>query len=351
VIDVPRFCCGRDFIRKMKEEKMSGKHKIVFCFNPIYVPQEVIEISKRELPDAFEAIPIEKDIPKEKKLGLYEQADFLMLFSADPTPEEFEAMKKVRLIQLLSAGYNKFDIKTANRMKIPVANNHGNYVAVAEFTIMLILALLRKLPLHAATTKNGKWLEHSLMTELCEMAGRTLGLVGLGHVGREVAKRARGFDTKILYYDIQRLNPEEEKKLGVEFILFEELLEKSDIISLHLALTPQSRGLIGKKEFERMKPTVFLINTARGEIVDQKELYRVLFSRRIAGAAIDVFAREPVDPNEPLLLLDNVIATPHMAGATLDTWKRRLQIAYRNFLLVVSNQDPLHIVNPGFGRT
>jgi len=312
------------------------------------VPRDVVETAESDLPDGFNLTSIEKETPKEKKLRLYEEADFLMLFSADPTPEEFGSLKRIKLIQLLSAGYNKFDMVTANRLKIPVANNHGNCIAVAEFTILFMLALLKKFPLHVGTTKSGRWLEHRLMTELGEMAGRTLGLIGFGHVGREVARRAVGFDMKVLYHDIHRLSEEEEKSLGVQFVSFDDILEKSDIISLHLALTPQTRNLIGRKELERMKPGAYLVNTARGEIVDQKELYRALYSRRMAGAAIDVFPMEPVDPNDPLLLLDNLIVTPHMAGATLDTWKRRLNISYQNFLRVVSNQTPKHIVNQGF---
>ncbi len=327
---------------------MEEKHTIVFCYDPTYVTQEVADAAIRDLPEGFDLIAIEKDIPQQEKLDIYKSADFLMEFSADPTPEEFEALEKVKFIQLLSAGYNRFDMETANKKRIPVANNHGNCVAVAEFTILLILALLRKLPLHYLTTKNGKWLEHNLMLEQGELAGRTLGLVGLGYVGKEVAKRAKGFETSLLYYDIIRLTPEEEEELGVEFTPLEDLLKKSDIISLHLALTEQSKGLISKKEFELMKPTAFLINTARGGVVDQNELYRALSYRKIAGAALDVTTPEPPDPNDPLLLLDNIIMTPHMAGGTIDTWSRRIQIAFDNFQRIVENQPPKFVVNPNF---
>jgi phosphoglycerate dehydrogenase-like enzyme len=330
------------------EEGMDKEHQIVFCFNPVYVTQEVVDLARIELPEGFRVTSIEKDIPRQEKLSLYERADFLMLFSADPTPEEFEALKSVKLIQLLSAGYNKFDMITANRMRIPVANNHGNSIAVAEFTLLLMLALLKKLPIHHQTTRNGRWLEHRLMAELGELAGRTLGLVGLGHVGKEVAKRARSFDLSLVYYDIRRLSGEEEKDLGVQFLSLDELLTRSDIISLHAALTPQTKGLIGRKEFDLMKRTAILINTSRGEVVDQTELYRRLAGRRIAGAALDVFSSEPPHPDDPLFLLDNVIVTPHMAGATLDTWARRLRISYKNFQRIRNNQPAEFIVNPGF---
>lgn len=327
---------------------MEEKSTIVFCFNPVYVPPQVIDVAKLNLPDGFELIAIERDISQEKKLKIYERADFLMEFSANPNPQEFEALKRVRLIQLLSAGYNKFDMKTANKKKIPVANNHGNCVAVAEFTLLLILALLRKLTVHHNTTKSGRWLEHNLMVEMGELAGRTLGIIGMGFVGQEVAKRAKGFRPIILYTDVRRLVPEQEKELDARFVLLEELLREADIISLNLALTPQSKGLIGKNEFEMMKPTAYLINAARAEIVDQDALYWALYHRKIAGAAIDVYPQEPPDPNSPLFLLDNVIFTPHMAGASLDTWARRIQIAYQNFQRILAGQRAQFIVNPGF---
>jgi phosphoglycerate dehydrogenase-like enzyme len=327
---------------------MEGKRTVVFAFNPIYVPQQVIDVAEKNLPDGYELIAIKKDTPQEEKLPIYEKADFLMEFSADPTPEEFEALKKVKLIQLLSAGYNRFDMKTANKKRIPVANNHGNCIAVAEFTVLLTLALLRKLPVHHNTTKSGKWLEHNLMLEMGELAGRTFGIVGMGFVGREVALRIKGFESTVLYTDIRRLTPEQERELSVKFVPLERLLKESDFISLNLALTPQSKGLIGEKEFEMMKPSAFLINTARAGIVDQDALYWALYQRKIAGAAIDVYAQEPPDPNSPLFLLDNVIFTPHMAGASLDTWARRIHIAYENFQRVVDGQSAHFVVNPGF---
>ncbi len=327
---------------------MENEHCLVFCFDPVYVTEEVVEIARRELPPGFRLAAIEKDHPRQEKLALYNQADFLMLFSAEPDSEEFKALEKVQLIQLLSAGYNKFDLKTANRMKIPVANNHGNCVAVAEFTIMLILALLKKLPVHYETTRRGLWLEHRLMADLGELAGRTVGLVGMGYVGGEVVRRLKGFECLLLYNDIRRLPEAEEAKFGVRFSQLAELLGASDIICLHAALTPQTKGLIGRREFDLMKRTALLVNTSRGELVDQNELRRRLSGRLIAGAALDVFSPEPPLRDDPLLLLDNLIVTPHMAGATLDTWTRRIRISYENFLRLRDHQPAEFIVNPGF---
>jgi phosphoglycerate dehydrogenase-like enzyme len=330
------------------DTNMEKKYTIVFCFNPAYVPQEVIDVAQRSLPDGFELIAIERDYPLEEKLEIYEKADFLMEFSADPTPEEFEALKKVRLIQLLSAGYNKFNMLIANQKKIPVANNHGNCIAVAEFILLLILALLRKLPVHHNTTKDGRWLEHNLMVEMGELAGRTAGIIGMGFVGREVARRIRSFDANVIYTDILRLSSDQEDALGVKFVPLEVLLKEADIITLNLALTPQSKNLIGHGEFEMMKRTALLINTARAGVVDQDAFYKALYSRRIVGAAIDVYPQEPPDPNDPIFLLDNVIFTPHMAGASLDTWARRIKIGYDNFQKVITGNPAEFIVNPDF---
>jgi len=327
---------------------MNEVYEIVFCFSPVYVTKEVIELAHRELPEGFRLATIEKQTPAAEKLALYSRADFLMLFSADPTPDEFAVLNKVKLIQLLSAGYNKFDMASANRMMIPVANNHGNSIAVAESTILLMLALLKKLPVHHETTRRGQWLEHRLMPQLGELAGRTVGLIGMGHVGREVASRVGSFEASVIYYDIRRLSEEDERALCVRYVSLDELFATADIISIHTALTLQTRGLIGRKEFDLMKKTALLVNTSRGEIVNQHELYLRLSERKIAGAALDVFDPEPPSPNDPLLLLDNIILTPHMAGATLDTWARRLRISYKNFQRVANGQEAQFIVNPGF---
>jgi phosphoglycerate dehydrogenase-like enzyme len=327
---------------------MNEVYEIVFCYSPFYVTKEVIELARRELPEGFRLATIEKQTPAAEKLALYSRADFLMLFSADPTPEEFAGLHKVKLIQLLSAGYNKFDMVSANRMRIPVANNHGNSIAVAESTILLMLALLKKLPVHHETTRSGQWLEHRLMPQLGELAGRTVGLIGMGHVGREVAFRVRSFEASVIYYDVRRLREEEERTIGLRYVSLDELLATADVISIHSALTLQTRGLIGAREFNLMKKTAFLINTSRGEIVDQNELCKRLIARKIGGAALDVFDPEPPAPDDPLLLLDNVILTPHMAGATLDTWARRLRISYQNFQRIVNGKEAQFIVNPDF---
>ena len=236
----------------------------------------------------------------------------------------------------------------ANQKRIPVANNHGNSIAVAEFTVLLVLALLRKLPVHHNTTKGGRWLEHNLMVEMGELAGRTVGIVGMGFVGRAVAQRIKGFEANLVYTDIRQLSSDQEEALGLTFVSLEELLKQADIITLNLSLTSESKNLIGPKEFEMMKKTAFLINTARAGIVDQDALYRALYSREIAGAAIDVYPQEPPDPNNPMFLLDNVIFTPHMAGASLDTWGRRIRIGYDNFRKIVAGKPADFVVNPDF---
>lgn len=327
---------------------MRSKDLVVFGYSPAYVTPEIVELARAELPEGLELAPVAKATPVSEKLMWYERADFLMLFSADPTPEEFGAMKKVRLIQLLSAGYNKFDMATANALRIPVANNHGNAIAVAESAVLLMLALLKKLPAHHEATRSGQWLEHSLIIQLGELAGKIVGLVGMGHVGREVARRVRGFDASVIYHDIRRLSGAEETALGVRFVPLDELLASADIISIHAALTPQTGHLIGPRAFDLMKRTAYLINTSRGEVVDQGELFRRLADRRIAGAAIDVFDPEPPRPDDPLLRLENIIVTPHMAGATIDTWARRIRISYENFERIRDGRKAEFIVNPGF---
>src|SRR5262249_49492564 len=173
----------------------------------------------------------------------------------------------------------------------------------------------------------------------------TLGIVGLGRIGAEVAKRARGFDMRILYSARSR-RPEQERELGVEFVPLDELLRRSDFVSIHTPLTEETRGLIGERELAPMKPTAFLINTARGPIVDQRALTAALQARRIGGAGLDVFEEEPISPDDPLLALDNVVVLPHIGSASTATRGKMARMAAENCLAVLEGRRPANPVNP-----
>ena len=180
-----------------------------------------------------------------------------------------------------------------------------------------------------------------------DIHGATLGIIGLGRIGAEVTKRAKGFSMKVLYHDEVRRNVEEERQLGVEYVPERsKLLSNADFISVHVPLTPETYHLIGEAEFALMKPTAVLVNTSRGPVVDQKALYEALKSRRIFAAAIDVTEVEPISPDDPLLTLDNIVITPHIASASFTTRTRMAIMAAENLIAGLGGQIPPHCANP-----
>ena len=197
-------------------------------------------------------------------------------------------------------------------------------------------------------TRKGRWKTWGPMILLGQdIHHATLGIIGLGRIGAELAKRAKGFNMKVLYYDEIRRSEEEERQLGVEYVSkLPKLLSGADFISIHVPLLPQTHHLIGAAEFAMMKPTAVFINTSRGPIVDQKALYEALKSGQIFAAAIDVTEVEPISPDDPLLTLDNVIITPHIGSASFTTRKNMALIAAENLLAGLHGETPPNCVNP-----
>ncbi|RLG39492.1 MAG: D-glycerate dehydrogenase, partial [Thermoproteota archaeon] len=189
-----------------------------------------------------------------------------------------------------------------------------------------------------------------------DVYGATLGIVGLGRIGSAVARRAKGFNMRVIYYDVVR-REDLEKELGIEYVSLDKLLEESDYVSLHTPLTPQTYHLIGEEQLKKMKKTAFLINTARGKVVDQKALYKALKEGWIAGAGLDVFEQEPISPDDPLLELDNVVLAPHAASASYETRSRMAEMVADNLIAFLKGEVPPNLVNkdvvnvrpPGFG--
>jgi glyoxylate reductase/D-3-phosphoglycerate dehydrogenase len=180
--------------------------------------------------------------------------------------------------------------------------------------------------------------------DIYELEGKTVGLVGLGNIGRQVARRVKAFDAQVIYYDAFRLSPEEEGKLGVQYVPLNTLLETADIVSLHVPLNESTRHMIDAQAFGRMKPKAILINTCRGEVVDERALIEALQHGRILAAGLDTQAKEPSDPNNPLLRLPNVTLTPHSAGPTVDSFRKRFHNGYVNVQRVARGQPPLWVI-------
>ncbi len=256
----------------------------------------------------------------------------------------FETGPKLKLIQLLSAGYDRADIGSARKAGVPICNNGGaNAVAVSEHAILLMLAVSRKLVYQHRTVTAGNWRGNST-PELHELRGRTLGIVGLGMIGKKTARLAKAFGMEVLYYDIARLTEDQEDALGVRFRLMNEMLREADVVTLHTPLNASTRHLIGAEELTLMKETAIIVNTARGPVIDEAALHAALTSGGIAAAGLDVLDQEPPEPDNPLFGLDNVILTAHMAGPTFESNKARVRNAFDNVQRVARGGAPLWVV-------
>src|SRR5512132_239802 len=230
-------------------------------FSPKF-PKPVFDIAVEMTPPGFELVPVDSMTPQ--FLEAAKDAEYFMGFGRNPLSHDFYAAgKKMKLVQLISAGYNTLDLEAARKAHVPVANNGGaNSVAVAEHAVMLILSTMKKLHWQHNNVTAGKWRVGDFAeTRLYELEGKTVGIVGLGNIGKKVARRLRGFECKIVYYDIIRLPEHEEDALGVRYVLFDELLTISDVVTLHTPLTSLTQNMISETQLNMMKPTAVLVNT------------------------------------------------------------------------------------------
>lgn len=276
-------------------------------------------------------------------------ADILLSTAFTPvTGSMLATATRLRLIQVAGVGVDHIDLDAAQKLGIAVANVAGaNAASVAEHVVMAVLALLRGLiPAHVGL-REGRWTLPQWMASARELAGRTVGILGMGRIGREVASRLLPFQAALLYHDVRRLPAGDEDALGVTYVDFDVLVSTSDILTLHLPLTPQTRGIIGKDQLARTKRGALLVNTARAELVDESALVAALESGQLGGAAIDVFAPEPPPPDHPLLRLPNVVLTPHGAGVTAEAQERIAQGAIANILRFLDGHPLADVVVEG----
>jgi phosphoglycerate dehydrogenase-like enzyme len=316
--------------------------KIVFSPK---MPGPIMDRAREMVPDGFQLVVIEQG--SAEFAGAMADAEYFMGFARlGLGPEFYRAAPKLKLVQLISAGYDRCDLEAARKARVPIANNGGaNSVAVAEHTIMLMLAAARRMAWHHHNVVNGKWRVGDFASHpLYELEGKTLGIVGLGTIGKKVARRAAGFGLRIIYYDVVRLTEDAEDALGVRFVLLPELLRRSDIVTLHVPLNPQTHHLISTPELAMMKPGAILVNTCRGPVVDEQALHVALTGGRLAAAGLDVMVEEPPAANHPLFELENIVITPHMAGPTWENWPKAFRNAFDNIQRVARGQAPLWVV-------
>jgi phosphoglycerate dehydrogenase-like enzyme len=250
------------------------------------------------------------------------------------------------LVQFQGVGYVDSAVIEARQHGVPVAiTPEGTCLGVAEHTILLILALYKHLIEAHNALSEGKWIHNRLRYTSYFLYGKVLGIVGLGRIGMDVVQRARGFEpVRIVYYDLFRKSPEEEARLGVEYLELDELLRTADIVSLHVFLSDKSRGMIGERALGLMKSSAILINTSRGAVVDEAALYIALKDRRIWGAGLDAWTEEPTAPDNPITRLDNVVCSPHMATGTVDADRMKFEAAIANYRRVLRGEQPINVV-------
>ena len=307
-------------------------------------PEVILTMAKAMTPAGFELVVADPGTPE--FIQAAGDAEYYLGLARRMGGEFFRSAPHLKLVQLLSAGYDHVDVEAARKAQVPVSNNGGaNALAVAEHTIMLILAVLKRVVQFHNSVAAGKWrMGNPADVRVYEMGNRTLGIVGLGNIGKKVARRARAFDTKVQYYDIRRLSEADEDALGVRFVLFDELLRTSDILSLHVPLDDSTRNLIGPRELSLMKREAIVVNTCRGPVIDENALYDALKADRIAGAGLDVMVEEPPKPDHPLLSLPNVTLTPHSAGPTWENWTARFRNGFDNIQRVAAGRAPLWVI-------
>ncbi|MPZ21074.1 MAG: dehydrogenase [Luteitalea sp.] len=326
----------------------------VFYLNPGATP-EVCAIVAEQLPEGWtlltpNGVPPNRTGARGGFALELARCDFILVADHPVTAGHIAAAPRLKMIQHQGVGYERIDLDACRSRGIPVAlTPEGTSIGVAEHTILLILALYKRLVTAANGVRAGRWPQWTLRDRSFELCGKTLGLVGFGRIGREVAKRARAFDTRVVYFDPEVLGPAPAELDVTDAPSLHALLAAADIVSLHVPLHAGSRHLIDREALRSMKPGAVLINTSRGGLVDEAALVDALLSEHLAGAALDVLEREPPAPDHPLLYMEQVLITPHIAAGTRDALRTKMRAAFTNLLRFTCGEPPQHVVADSIG--
>ncbi len=293
-------------------------------------------------------------IPKNLLISKIRDKDGLICYPYDKIDADvINAGTKLKAISTFSVGYEHIDARTALQRGITIGYTPEVLTrATADLTLALILDLFRRVREGDNMIRKGKWKTILGPYEFLgsDIHGKTLGILGLGRIGTAVAKRALGFEMKILYHNRKRITQQREKILNIRYVSLDELFTKSDVVSIHVPYTSDTHEVINLKLIKKMKRTSFLVNTARGKIINEKDLVLALKQRIISGAALDVFHSEPIDTSNPLTKLANVVITPHIGSATVETRRKMAEIAVQNLILSLSGKKPIYQVKIESGR-
>jgi phosphoglycerate dehydrogenase-like enzyme len=308
-------------------------------------PLELRELVVSSIPDDFELRSVSYSDAPDVQADALAWCDVALFAPGRHLPDEvIGAAERCRLFQIWSSGYDKFNILAATAGGIPVANNGGaNAATVAEHTFMLMLAASRRLPEQHERARTGRWEGNAHGMDAHMLLGKTLGIVGLGSIGSELAQRATGFGMQVVYSDPRR-RPDLEDRHGYVPLPMDELLAIADVVSLHVHNTPETENLIDAGALARMKPGVILINTSRGELIDESALLDAVRSGHVRGVGLDAFRVEPTPPDDPLLTHPSVIATPHYSS-TVEGYAAMLSACVANLRRACAGEPPRWVVN------
>jgi glyoxylate reductase len=328
--------------------------KTLFCILPImkkvYVTRSLPPPGMNMLKKRYEieVNPHDRVATKEDIINGVKNKDALLCLLTDTIDKDIiDAGNNLRIISNYAVGYNNIDVEYATKRNILVTNTPGVLSeTTADLAFALLMATARRIPEGDKFMRANKfrgWAPELMLGT--DIYGKTLGIIGLGRIGMLVAKRAKGFGMDILYYNTTK-KPEAEQELGIKYTKMDDLLRDSDFVTLHLPLTKSTKGLIGKKELALMKSTAYLINTARGEIIDEPALIKALKEKSVRGAGLDVFWGEPTDINPELYKLDNIVLAPHIGSASFETRSKMAEMAAQAVIDALEGKKPVHLVNP-----
>jgi glyoxylate reductase len=321
----------------------------------IYVTRDIGERGLKIIRQHFdtEVWPEYAPPPKKTIIEKAKTADALVTLLSDKIDAEvFDAAPKLKIVSQLAVGFDNIDVPEATKRGIYVTNTPEVLTdTTADFAWALLLAVARRVAEADKYVRTGQWKVgwHPNMMAGRDVYGATIGVVGAGRIGYAVAKRATGFDMKILFYDVVP-RPEIEK-LGAKKADLDTLLRQSDFVSIHVPLMKETHHLINEQRLRLMKKTAYLINNSRGPVVDEKALYKALKEGWIAGAALDVFEQEPLPVDSPLLKLDNVVLAPHISSASLETRSRMAEMVAENLVAFFEGKKPPNLINPDVMKT
>ena len=319
---------------------MANTETIVFLYTKASVPRLILDNAMKMVPEGFKLELCENETPADARRAMVAEADHIMAYSVKFP--DYDIADRAKIFQLLSAGYDQIDLKAMKAKGIPVCNNGGaNAPTVAEHAVMLMLSVYKKLPMHHNAMQKDEWIGMTQALSMRELTGRQVGIIGFGKIGRNVGRIVgNGFLAKVVYHDIVQAPAEVEAQIKARKVSLDELLATSDIVTVHTWLDEKTRRMIDRDSIAKMKKGAVLINTARGPIVDLEAVADALDSGHLSGAGVDVFDPEPLAKGSRLLGRDNVVVSPHNAGTTLDTWTRRLDNAFANFMRVSRGEEP-----------